>query len=204
MGNDSNRAKKLYHANIRLAQSFHPILSQFEVIFRNSLNTILSGYFTDADWIINQKNGFMRDLSLQPGFFLRNAVQKTEGKLRRRGISATSGRIISDQTLGFWVSFFLPHHYALVAGGPIQIFPYKPATENRASILKKLNSIQSFRNRVNHCEPLCFTGHYINCSEALKVRTLIYDLVSWIEPELVSFLEKLDNIVNRANYIISI
>ena len=51
--NDKERAKKLYNANIRLAQSFHPILSQFEVILRNSLNLKLSAHFGDIDWIIN-------------------------------------------------------------------------------------------------------------------------------------------------------
>lgn len=203
-GNDNDRARRLYNANIRLAQAFHPILSQFEVILRNSLNTILSSYFRDPDWVINQKTGFMRNLSLGPTFFLRNAVQKTEGKLRRRSIPATSGKIISDQTLGFWVSLFLPHHYTLVAGQPIHIFPHKPRKENRASILAKLDDIQSFRNRVNHCEPLCFIGNTINCSEALTIRAKIYDLINWIEPELASFFETLDNVVYKTNYIMTI
>lgn len=203
-GNDNDRARRLYNANIRLAQAFHPLLSQFEVILRNSLNAILSSHFRDPEWIINQKTGFMRHLSLSPNFFLRNSVQKTEGKLRRRSIPATSGKIISDQTLGFWVSMFLSHHYSLIAGQPIHIFPHKPVIENRASIYAKLDDIQGFRNRVNHCEPLCFIGHTINCSEALRIRSLIYDLVGWIEPELVSFLEKLDNIVSKTNYIMTI
>lgn len=38
--NSSNNSKKLYNANLRLAQSFHPILSQFEVVLRNSLNIV--------------------------------------------------------------------------------------------------------------------------------------------------------------------
>ena len=32
--NNNEKAKRLYNANIRLAQAFHPILSQFEVILR--------------------------------------------------------------------------------------------------------------------------------------------------------------------------
>ena len=54
-GNDKNRANRLYNANIRLAQATHPILTQFEVVLRNSLNLQLSSYFVDNDWIINQK-----------------------------------------------------------------------------------------------------------------------------------------------------
>jgi hypothetical protein len=81
-GNNREKAKRLYNANIRLAQAFHPILSQFEVILRNSLNIILSTHFADPDWIINQKTGFMRDNSLRNShYFLRSCVQKTETKL---------------------------------------------------------------------------------------------------------------------------
>jgi hypothetical protein len=101
-GNNNERAKKLYNANIRLAQAFHPILSQFEVVLRNSLNIILSSHFADQDWIINQKTGFMRHNSLRNShYFLKSCVQKTETKLARRAIPITSGKIIFDQTFGF-------------------------------------------------------------------------------------------------------
>lgn len=125
--NDNERAKKLYNANIRLAQSFHPILSQFEVVLRNSINLKLSHHFSDIEWIINQKNGFMRHNSLRYShFFLKSCVQKSENKLTRRLIPITSGKIISDQTFGFWLALFLPHHYSLIGGQPIQIFIHKP------------------------------------------------------------------------------
>ncbi len=105
--NDTSRSKRLYNANIRLAQAFHPILTQFEVVLRNSLDLQLSSYFVDNDWIINQKNGFMRDNSLRSSrFFVRNSINKTENKLRRRGVTVTSGKIVSDQTFGY--HYFLP------------------------------------------------------------------------------------------------
>lgn len=200
--NDNNRAKRLYKANIRLAQAFHPILSQFEVVLRNSLNLTLSNYFADPDWIINQKAGFMHHTTLRRShYFLRSCVQKTENKLATRHIPITSGKIISDQTFGFWLAFFLSHHYALVGGEPIHIFAYKPASEDRASIYSKLDEVRSFRNRVNHCEPICFLAHNIDCSEALAIRTKLYDLVRWINPELVPFFEQVDNIQNKINQI---
>jgi hypothetical protein len=36
--NNKDRAKRLYNANIRLAQAFHPLLSQFEVVLVILLN----------------------------------------------------------------------------------------------------------------------------------------------------------------------
>lgn len=200
--NNNLRAKKLYNANIRLAQAFHPILTQFEVVLRNALNLNLSAYFIDPDWIITQKNGFMRNPTLASSrFFLRTSVHNSEQKLIRRGIPITSGKIISDQTFGFWLAIFLPHHYALVAGQPIHVFSHKPSNEDRASIYSKLNQIKNFRNRVNHCEPLCFRGHAIDCNEALEIRTHLYDLVGWIDPELIPFFKSLDNIQNKINHI---
>lgn len=204
-GSNNNRAKKLYNANLRLAQSFHPIISQFEVVLRNSLNIVLTRYFTDPDWIINQKTGFMKDPSLgRSHFFLKNSVQKAENKLAARSIPLTSGKIISDQNFGFWLAFFLPHNYSLVGGQPIQIFVNKPLIENRASIYSKLIDIKNFRNRINHCEPLCFTGNNIDCSYVIGIREKLYDLIEWIEPDLVPFFQKVDNIQNKVNYIMTI
>lgn len=204
-GNDKIRAKRLYNANIRLAQAFHPVLTQFEVVLRNSLNVQLSSYFVDVDWIINQKNGFMRDNTLRhSNFFLKSSVQKTEQKLTRRQIPVTSGKIIADQTFGFWIALFLRHHYSLISGQPIHIFSNKPTTEDRASIYSKLDAIRKFRNRVNHCEPLCFDGNSIDCNEALNIRAKLYQLILWMEPELIPFFENIDNIQGKVKSIMEI
>ena len=204
-GNDKNRSKRLYNANIRLAQAFHPVITQFEVVFRNSLNLQLGSYFLDNDWIINQKDGFMGDNSLRKsGYFIRKSVLKSESRLRRRGVTITSGKIISEQTFGFWVSLFLSHHYQLIGGQPIQIFQHKPKSENRASLYDKLNEIREFRNRVNHCEPICFVGPNIDCTKALRVKTTLFNLISWIEPELIPFFEKIDNINSKVKNVMRI
>lgn len=200
--NNPARSKRLYHANIRLAQAFHPLLSQFEVVLRNTLNTVLTTHFGDSDWIINQKTGFMSDRSLgQSKYYLRTCVQKCETKLMNRMIPVTSGKIVSDQTFGFWLAFFLPHHYTLVGGQPIQIFPHKPAIENRAGIYQMLDDIRTFRNRMNHCEPLCFNGHTIDCTNALDIHAKIFKLLTWMNSDLVPFFRSIDNVVPRTNQI---
>lgn len=203
--NNNKKAKKLYAANIRLAQAFHPILSQFEVVLRNSLNTVLANHFSDTNWIITQKNGFMSNASLASSrFFLKTSVQKTETNLTRRRIPVTPGKIISDQAFGFWLAFFIPHHYTLVSGQPIYVFPHKPATETRASIHNKLEIVKNFRNRMNHCEPLCFNGNTIDCSEALAVRSVLYNLLDWIDPDLRAYFETIDTVTTKCNRIIRI
>ncbi len=204
-GNNNKRAKSLYAANIKLAQAFHPVLSQFEVVFRNALNTKLAAHFNDPDWIINQKRGFMSNPILaRSQFFLRSSVEKTENNLRYKSIPITAGKIISDQMFGFWLAFFVPHHYSLVSGQPIYIFSNKPSGENRASLHQKLEDIKNYRNRMNHCEPLCFNANVIDCSHALAIRTLLYQLIDWMDPALRPYFESIDAIQSKAARIMRI
>lgn len=201
-GNINSRAKKLYLANIRLAQAFHPLLSQFEVILRNCINNTLTSHFADSDWIINQKAGFMSHPSLvNSGYFLRSSIVKTESRLRRKAIPISSGKVISDQNFGFWVSLFLSHHYSLVSGQLIHIFPNKPAAESRASIYDKLDKIRNFRNRVNHSEPICFRGNTVDCTEVQYIFNSINDLLDWIDPDLKKFFNSIENVRNRISQI---
>lgn len=195
------RAEKLYNGNIQLAQAMHPILTQFEVILRNSLNMKLSSYFLDEDWILNQKEGFMNDKTLDlSNYFLKTSIIKSESKLKRRNIPITSGKIISDQNFGFWIALFLRHHYAIVVR-PLHIFIHKPKAEDRATIYTKLDEIRNFRNRINHCEPICFSGNKIDCSEVINIQKKIYDFIKWIDPEIIPFFESIDSIQYNINLI---
>jgi hypothetical protein len=196
-GNSKLRAKKLYRANLKLAQSFYPILNLFEVVIRNRMHYQLSSHFTNPDWIIAEKNGFMNDPSLQPDTYLRRCVLSTENKIRRGRGLVTTGKLISEQTFGFWASLFDVHHYRLIGGCMIQCFPRKPAPINRSSISLKLSRIKEFRNRIYHNEPICFSGNAINLSDANQVKTDIYDLIGWIDPKLTTYFQSFDNIGDK-------
>ena len=70
--------------------------------------------------------------------------------------------------------------------------------------MNSVDKIKDFRNRVNHCEPICFVGHNIDCNEALNIRTTIYALIEWIDPNLIPFFEDIENIQSKANQIMQI
>ena len=63
VGHSTTKAVRLYKANLKVAQSFHPLLSVVEVILRNRLNEVLTAAFTDPDWIINQKTNLCQTLA---------------------------------------------------------------------------------------------------------------------------------------------
>jgi hypothetical protein len=212
--NSSSRAIKLYESNLKITQAFHPLIGVLEVVLRNRLSDILSEFFADPDWIINQKTGFMDDPSLtyiykktgqkKKNDFLLREVKKAEKRLRKSGTTITSGKIIAEQTFGFWTELYEIYHYKLLKGKPIQVFDGLPAGFGRKEITDELDKIRRFRNRINHNEPICFSGDNINFTATLDVYASIMNILTWIDPVLVRYLSKLDRvniIIDRAKKV---
>ncbi len=196
--NSKTKAQKLYKANLRLSQAIYPVLNLFEVILRNSIHYNLSAHFTNPNWIVREKNGFMSDPSLRSSrFYLKEQVQKAERKLRRRRSTITAGKVIAEQSFGFWTSLFDPHHYRLVGGSIIHCFPNKLPHVNRRIISSKMQVVREFRNRIYHNEPICFNSNIIDLSDAEGFKSDIYDLLTWISPEAKAFTEGYDSIDSK-------
>lgn len=186
-----NSATKLYILNLKLSQSFYPLLNLFETIIRNSIHEELKIHFQDHDWIRNQKNQFMSSRSLNfTKFYLKTAVETAERKIVKNGRGITTSRIISEQTFGFWTSLFDNHHYKLIGGCIIKIFPNKPKNINRVEIAKELAFIRDFRNRIYHNEPICFDLNKVDLSHALLIKSKILMLIEWIDPDLITVFNK--------------
>ena len=202
--NSKNRAIKLYKANLKTSQAFHPLIGVFEVILRNRLNDILANHFGDTDWIINQKTGFMSDSSLRYTYkrtglqktndFLKREISRAEKRLQKTNTPISSGKIIAEQTLGFWTDLFEVHHYRLLRGKPIQIFHSLPAGHGRKEVNDAMNKVRRFRNRINHNEPICFKGNYIDFTETLEVYQSLTNLLTWIDPEIIKLISDIDKV----------
>ncbi len=65
---------------------------------------------------------------------------------------------------------------------------------NRNIINQKLNNIRGFRNRVYHNEPICFNGNAIDFTEAANIKTEIYELLKWIDADLIDYVEYFNGI----------
>jgi len=203
-GYSTGKAVKLYKANLKTSQAFHPLLGVFEVILRNRLNDLLTSHFNDPDWIINQKTGFMSDPSLRFTYkrtghpktndFLKREINKAEKRLLKTGTPITSGKIIAEQTLGFWTDLFEVHHYRLLKGKPIQIFQSLPAGHGRKEVNDELDKVRRFRNRINHNEPICFRGNQIDFTDTLEVHESITKILTWIDPEIIKLISDIDKV----------
>ena len=188
------KAMMLYGANLKVSQAFYPILNLFEIFLRNSIDDKLEIYFADSECIINQKVGFMNDVTLGPKFWLKNQVYKAETDLRAKGVK---GKILAEQSFGFWTCLFEPKHYKLVGGYIIHCFPNKPPAVNRNYLALSLKEIREFRNRIYHNEAICFNEMNIDFKHAEHIQKELYDLLKWMNPELSDFVNQFDNIENE-------
>lgn len=201
-GNSKSKAKKLYRINLRVSQSFYPVLNLFEIFLRNTVNYQVSSHFGNPNWIITEKNGFMNDPSLRGSrFFLQKSVQKAENTINRKRGVVTSGKVIAEQSFGFWTSLFDTHHYRLIGGIIIHCFPNKPRHMNRSQINQKLTRIREFRNRVYHNEPICFNGNTIDFTQAINIKREIYELLNWIDTDLADYTDYFNGIDRKINTI---
>ena len=199
-GSSKTKVQKLYRANLRVAQSFYPVLNLFEIFLRNICNYQVSTHFANPNWIITENNGFMSDYSLsKSGFFLKNSIISSEKTIRKKGGLVTAGKVVAEQSFGFWTSLFDPHHYRLIGGIVIHSFKNKPAGINRSAISQKLNRIREFRNRVYHNEPICFNGNTIDLTYAENIKNEIYEMLNWIDADLTDYVEYFDAIDNKIN-----
>lgn len=208
-GGLEDKTIQLYKLNLNISKSFHPLIGVLEVALRNKLNETIANHFADSNWILNQRNGFMIDPSLtftykktgrtKTNRFFLNEVNRAEKRLQKSGTSVTSGKIISEQTLGFWTDFFEVHHYKLLQGIPIKVFSSLPSGYGRKQVNDELNKVRRFRNRINHNEPICFSGNTLDFTETLAVYKSILTLLEWLDPKLLLFISDFDDVSKKIN-----
>ncbi len=202
VGDDQAKAIALYKANLKLSKAFHPLLSVLEVSLRNSVNDALSIYFNDPEWIINQQAGFMVDPTLtiyKAGQavsydFILQAVSKSSAKIRKRGLRVTSGRIIADQTLGFWSELFSTHYSRILKGQPLKAFARLPAGIGRKEVHGKLEKVRFFRNRIFHNDPVCFDNTVVSFQQVEEIYSIIGELLAWQNVKIPAFVKEVDNV----------
>ncbi len=133
----------------------------------------------------------MNDPSLGPKYRMKRCI--IDAELNIRG-TITPGKIISEQSLGFWTGLFEPSHYSLISGSVIGCFPYKPPASNRNSIANYLKRIREFRNRIYHNEAICFDNITIDFTHASAIQSDIYTLLDWMDADLKPYVQQFDNI----------
>lgn len=182
-GGDKRKADKLYEINIRISKAFYPSLSVLEVTIRNLLDEIISNNFEQTDWILTRTNRISH--------WHASEVVKIVNKLTAERKSITAPAVVAGTNFSFWASCFRPNEFRNTNGCPLKIFVAKPAQVNRNDVFVRLDSVRKFRNRVYHNEPILFRNQVVDWSALGTTQSDIYELLSWIEPELWNWVRGL-------------
>jgi hypothetical protein len=135
------------------------------------------------------------------GFYLKNCVISAEKKMLKKGIAISPGKVLAEQSFGFWVSLFEPVHYKLIGGSAIHSFPYKPPSVNRKTLFLLLSKIRDFRNRVYHNEPICFNGISIDFAHASHLKNDLFEMLGWMNPDIEKYVQLFDSVDRKINIL---
>ena len=69
----------------------------------------------------------------------------------------------------------------------------------RKEISNEINKIRQFRNRISHNEPICFKQNTVDFTEAIQVHEAILNLLKWIDPEILKFINEIDTVLVEIN-----
>lgn len=184
-GADQVMAIKLYLWNARIAKAFLFPLHVAEVTVRNAVHSTLSTFFGGDQWIMPGGQIYPR-LTVQS----RDTVDKALTRLIEDGNAApTPNDVIAKLTFDFWSNLFRKDYIwlweTLIPRTDRYIlrhaFPNLPAEEGRGQIQSLVRSVNRFRNRVAHHEPVHKINHrevFDNILRLIGIRSL--DTRSWV------------------------
>lgn len=170
-----------YLWNLALCESLYPAIHLLEVVLRNQIHLALTPHFQE-DWLLRTGESAV----------LREPAQKDIQKVIKRLTSdrkpITTGRVIADLTLGFWVFLFSkPYDMPFWRKNLKVVFPYLSKRECQQPVIqKRLMRIWTLRNRVSHHEPIW------NKQTLLSDYRLILVLLGGMTPKAKSLLAPVD------------
>jgi hypothetical protein len=200
-GGDTLKATVLYNSNIELSQAYYPLISILEVALRNGIDTQLTKYFSDPQWLLTKRSQFANHPAMTyknnkgivtPDHFFSDKIHDAEQKLRYRKIPITHGKLLAELTFGFWVKFFDPSPIKILKGAQINAFKNSPKM-SMTLVHSHLNHIVALRNRISHSEPICFDRNGKLCLMTVNsYETDICSAIEWIDPKLKAWSNHLN------------
>lgn len=180
---DTKKAMTLYRANLRLSQELFSILSIFEVVLRNKIDSHYRSVFhpiiRNEDWLI---------YAASPGGFYDNgSTSKTRTSILKAksnlGENYTHNKLLAELNFGFWRFQFGPKEFRAAGSNLHQIFVKRSHGTNHTSIFNRLQLINKLRNRIAHHEPICFdiSQNTISNKYAIDHFDEIITLLRWMD-----------------------
>lgn len=161
-GHKDDFAFELYLYNARLAKAFLFPLHVAEVVMRNAIDEILCSLHTNQ-W--HQDAAFRAMITPESLKTLERAIERAS----KGGAPAQKDDVVSRLTFDFWSNLFRPSYDRPLWQTNIKtLMPLNP-TITRASLQTLLMSINNFRNRIAHHEPIFALDVSLMYKEILQV-----------------------------------
>ena len=141
-----------YMYNIKVAESFYPILSILEIALRNKIHNSIDKLIK-SDWLLSEI--YKQDLLLDNEHKI---LMDTFNKLKFKDKNLTKGALISELTFGFWVNLCKKSYKTILwdkKGFFESVFPFfsiKKEMNKIRFISPDLKNILQLRNRIFHHE----------------------------------------------------
>lgn len=144
-GGDVEYALSLYLYNARLAKAFLYPLHVVEVTLRNAIDQYLVSRYG-----LNWPN----EVAFRDGVLSAPGRANLDKAVTRAGVGASRGQIVSELTFDFWSNLLRPEYHVLWRTGLNIVLPHVRAPTGRHEVQGLAKSINRFRNRVAHHEPI--------------------------------------------------
>jgi hypothetical protein len=146
-GGDAGVALRLYVWNIAVSSAFWGPLQVLEVALRNALHERLIACFGREDWW-NAESLALTTVHQQ-------IIATAHERLAQERKMPTSGRIVAQLSLGFWVGLLgAGHNYEMTLWRPALRHAFTEGVGTRRQLYKDFDRLRTFRNRIAHHEPI--------------------------------------------------
>lgn len=183
------KAIEYYMLNTQVAESFYPLLSNLEIILRNSIYTSFCKHFKSDDWF----SGLTQPELLDQVNIAKRKILAVNNQIK-------SDKLVSELTFGFWTTLF-NKQYAKYFWKPLMYaFPLLDAhNKRRDKISFKLNQVRKFRNRIFHYEPICndLTALVVNHKNILEI-------LNWINADIENWTKQIDRFGKLYNQAVAL
>lgn len=144
-GGDVEYALSLYLYNARLAKAFLYPLHVVEVTLRNAIDQYL---------VSRHGMKWPHEVAFRDGVLSDFGRANLDKAVTRAGDGASRGQIVSELTFDFWSNLLRPEYHTLWRTGLNIVLPNVRRGTGRHEVQNLAKSINRFRNRVAHHEPI--------------------------------------------------
>jgi len=177
-GHHRDAALALYAWNLRISESFYPLLSVTEIALRNTVAARIRAVYGGVWW---DDPGFHDVIGPKAKGIVLKARNKRLGEKRR----ITHGCMVAELTFGFWSNMLLPKYEARFWTPLATPFPEIPDAVSLADLAQRCSAVTILRNRIFHHEALLRRDVSMDYKNTVDLLTwLAPDLWQWLRPQL--------------------